>query len=163
MNQVLHHTFTIERKFNHAPAKVFAAFEDPAKKRRWMGGDGKPEHTTKEHHGQTFTIESHTMDFRVEGFEKWRFKANGMPMSNDGVYLDIVQDRRIIFAYTMAHGDTRFSSSHTTIELVPDGTGCKMVFTEQGVYFDGNPASAKSREEGSHGLIGELAAELERT
>lgn len=161
MTKLLHHTFTIERLMKHAPARVFGAFADITKKRRWMGGDGKLEHTTKEHHGPTFVVDSHTMDFRVEGWERWRFKADSVPMSNDTVYLDIVKDQRIVFAYTMQYGDTKISSSHTSIELIPDGAGTRLVFTEQGIYFDGNPESAKMRETGSRDLVEELAKELE--
>ena len=62
----------------------------------------------------------------------------------------------------MAHGDTRFSSSHTTIELVPDGDGTKMILTEQGAYFDGKPESAAGREHGTRGLCDALATELDR-
>jgi uncharacterized protein YndB with AHSA1/START domain len=159
---VLHHTFVIERRFAHSPARVFAAFADPAKKRRWMGGESDPSHATREAHGDTFIIDSHTCDFRVEGVERWRFRANGALMTNDTFYLDIVPDRRIVFAYTMAAGDTRFSSSHTTIELVPDGSGTKVIFTEQGAYFDNKPESAAGREHGTRSLFDALATELER-
>ena len=34
----LHDTFRIERHFDAAPPKVFAAFADPAAKARWFGG-----------------------------------------------------------------------------------------------------------------------------
>jgi uncharacterized protein YndB with AHSA1/START domain len=152
----------IERRFSQVPARVFAAFADPAKKRRWMGGESDKSHATREVHGETFVIDRHTCDFRVEGVERWRFRANGVLMTNDTFYLDIVPDRRIIFAYTMAAGDARFSSSHTTIELVPDGTGTKMIFTEQGVYFDNKRESAAGREHGTRGLMDALASELER-
>jgi uncharacterized protein YndB with AHSA1/START domain len=154
---VFHHTFVIERRYAHPPARVFSAFADPAKKRRWMGGESDATH------GTTFVVDSHTLDFRVEGIERWRFRANGLPMSNDGIHLDIVPDRRIVFAYTMAAGDTRFSSSHLTIELVPDGNGTKLIFTEQGAYFDGKPESAANREQGTRGLLETLATELERS
>jgi uncharacterized protein YndB with AHSA1/START domain len=160
---VLHHTFVIERRYAQSPARVFAAFADPAKKRRWMGGESDPSHATREAHGPTFVVDSHTCDFRVEGVERWRFRANGMPMTNDTFYLDIVPDRRIVFAYTMAAGDTRFSSSHTTVELVPDGTGTKLIFTEQGAYFDNKADSAADREHGTRGLLDALATELERS
>jgi uncharacterized protein YndB with AHSA1/START domain len=159
---VLHHTFVIERRYAHPPARVFAAFADPAKKRRWMGGESDVRHATREAHGDTFVIDSHTLDFRVEGMERWRFRANGALMTNDTFYLDIVPDRRIVFAYTMASGDARFSSSHTTIELVPDGAGTKLIFTEQGAYFDNKAESAAKREHGTRGLLDALATELER-
>jgi uncharacterized protein YndB with AHSA1/START domain len=159
---VLHHTFVIERRYPQSPARVFAAFADPAKKRRWMGGESDATHATREAHGPTFVVDSHTCDFRVEGAERWRFRANGTPMTNDTFYLDIVADRRIVFAYTMALGDARFSSSHVTVELVPDGTGTKLLFTEQGAYFDNKAESAASREHGTRGLLEALANELER-
>jgi uncharacterized protein YndB with AHSA1/START domain len=159
---VLHHTFVIERRYAHPPARVFAAFASPAKKRRWMGGEAEVQHATRDAHGPTFVIDSHTLDFRVEGMERWRFRANGVPMTNDGVYLDIVPDRRIVFAYTMAAGDARFSSSHTTVELVPDGDGTRMIFTEQGAYFDNKAESAAGREHGTRGLLEALVAELAR-
>ncbi len=40
--QITHGTFTIEKRYPHAPEKVFDAFSDPVKKRRWMGGENDP-------------------------------------------------------------------------------------------------------------------------
>jgi uncharacterized protein YndB with AHSA1/START domain len=40
--QITHGTFTIEKRYPHAPEKVFDAFRDPVKKRRWMGGENDP-------------------------------------------------------------------------------------------------------------------------
>lgn len=159
---MLHHTFVIERRYKQPPARVFAAFADPAKKRRWMGGESDATHATRDAHGPTFVVDSHTCDFRVEGIERWRFHVAGAQMTNDTFYLDIVPDRRIVFAYTMTNNDVRFSSSHVTVELIPDGTGTRLVFTEQGVHFDGKPESAAGREEGTRGLLEALATELER-
>ncbi|MDB4962250.1 MAG: hypothetical protein JWP01_2249 [Myxococcales bacterium] len=159
---VLHHTFVIERRYAQPPARVFAAFADPARKRRWMGGESERHHATRDSHGETFVIDSHTLEFRVEGAERWRFRANGALMTNDTFYLDIVPDRRIVFAYTMASGDARFSSSHTTIELVPDGAGTTLIFTEQGAYFDNKAESAAAREHGTRALLDALATEVER-
>ncbi len=156
MSNVLHHTFVIERRYDHPPAKVFAAFADPAKKRRWMGGEAE------KHHGPTFVIDSHTCDFRVEGVERWRFHTEGRMMTNDTFYLDIEKDRRIVFAYTMTANDVRFSSSHTTIELIPDGNGTRLIFTEQGAYFDGKQESAVGRETGSRQIMEALGRDLDR-
>jgi uncharacterized protein YndB with AHSA1/START domain len=33
---VVHNTFVLERSFSQPPQSVFAAFADPAKKRRWL-------------------------------------------------------------------------------------------------------------------------------
>ena len=60
MNQrsVTHATFVIERSYPAKPERVFAAFSDPAQKRRWFGSD-------KEFRPETFE-----MDFRVGGHEQ---------------------------------------------------------------------------------------------
>jgi uncharacterized protein YndB with AHSA1/START domain len=131
---VVHSTFAIERSYAAPPARVFAAFADPALKRRWFL-DGKG-----------FSGEDHSSDFRVGGFEKSRFTFTGGPpgappagtkMGNDTVYLDIKPDHRIVFAYAMLVGDRRMSTSLATVELSPSGTGgTRLLFTEQAAFFD---------------------------
>ena len=38
---IVHASFTIERSYAASPARVFAAFADPAQKRRWFAeGEG---------------------------------------------------------------------------------------------------------------------------
>ena len=156
---VLHHTFVIERRYAHPPARVFAAFADPAKKRRWMGGESDASHATREAHGPTFVIDSHTCDFRVEGAERWRFRADGKLMTNDTFYLDIVPDRRIVFAYTMTMSDRRFSVSLATVELTPSGKGTRLVYTEQAAFFEDSDGAVE-RERGWRGLLDRLAVAL---
>ena len=123
----VHSAFTIERTYAVPAARVFAAFADPVQKRRWfMDGKG-------------VTGELYSADFRIGGFEKSRFTFAGGPpgappagtqMGNDTVYLDIVQDRRLVFAYTMLVGERRMSVSLATVELAPgDGGGTRLVFT----------------------------------
>src|SRR5688572_8149868 len=116
---VTHGSFTIERYYEASPARVFAAHADPAIKRKWfVEGDG-------------WEIESYDCDFRVGGVETSRFRYQGGElMGNDTVFQDIVPDRRIVIAYTMWAGEKRFSSSLSTIEFKPEGTGTRLVFTE---------------------------------
>ncbi|HJU40517.1 MAG TPA: SRPBCC domain-containing protein [Tahibacter sp.] len=151
---VVHDTFVIERIYAAAPARVFAAFADPVKKRRWFAeGDG-------------FDIDEYTLDFRVGGSERtrFRFEMPGRPGKtsgvNDTVFTDIVENRRIVFAYAMTIAGQRISSSQTTFELVPDGAGTTLVMTEQAAFFDGADG-AERREGGWRELLDSLGRALD--
>ena len=80
-------------------------------------------------------------------------------MGNDTIYLDIVHDQRIVIAYTMTVNDTRISVSLATMEFAPSGEGTRLVYTEQGAFFEGARA-AKQRENGCRWLLEQLAEEL---
>jgi uncharacterized protein YndB with AHSA1/START domain len=123
---VTHSTFVIERSYAVTPERVFAAFADPAKKRRWFF----PE--------QGAQVEEHEMDFRVGGAERKTFRAEqGMSCRNDTIYQDIVPGKRIVFAYTMSVAGRRISASQATVELLPEGTKTRLIFTEQAAFFEG--------------------------
>jgi uncharacterized protein YndB with AHSA1/START domain len=62
-----HATFTIERTYDAAPERVFAAWADPAAKARWFGGPGD---------GDT----EYELDFRVGGRELNRGGPPGGPV-----------------------------------------------------------------------------------
>lgn len=146
---VFHGTFNIERHYPTPAKRVFAAFSDKAKKRRWQV------------EGEGFTIEKFEMDFTVGGLEHASFRYQGGPLiTMDLVYQDIVPDQRIVFAYSMAMEGKRMSASLTTIELLPGEKGTDVRFTEQGAFFDGVD-SLQGREEGTRGLLEMLAKELQ--
>lgn len=146
---VLHASFTIERTFKHPAARVFAAFKDPVKRRRWFVEDAG------------FVIHDYALDFRVGAHEGGSFSfGDGPKVTNDTYYLDIVDNERMVFAYAMTVGGKPLSSSLTTIQLVADGAGTKLTYTEQGAFIDGKPEDLKGREEGTKGLFERLAAEL---
>jgi uncharacterized protein YndB with AHSA1/START domain len=145
---VTHATFVIERSYPTTPERVFAAFSDPARKRRWFVAGEDP------------ASEEFGMDFRVGGFERKRFKVKiGFTCTNNTVYLDIVPNSRIVFAYTMSAGDQHFSSSQATVELLPAENGTTMIFTEQGAYFEGADGP-QMREDGWRLLLDKLANAL---
>ena len=149
-------TFVLTRVYPHAPQRVFTAFADPAKKRRWYAAG--------DHHD----VEAFDMDFRVGGSERavYRFRPGtpfaGAVLTNEGVFLDIVADRRVVMGSAMAMGDNRFSASLVTIELVPEGGGTKLVCTHHGSFFEGADGP-QMRRQGWEKLLDRLSADLVRT
>jgi uncharacterized protein YndB with AHSA1/START domain len=144
----VHNSFTLERRYPVPPAKVFRALSDPARKRRWFA----------EHTG--FTIDSYTLDFREGGFERTRFRpSGGPPMTNDCVYLEIVREERVVFAYAMTIDGKPLSSSLGVMELVPEPGATLLRYTEHTAYTDGTDGSA-SRREGTEELFERLAHEI---
>jgi uncharacterized protein YndB with AHSA1/START domain len=147
---VTHATFVIERTYDAAPARVFAAWADPAVKSRWFAG---PEDWEKG---------AYELDFRVGGRERAGGGPPGGPVHTyDARYQDIVPNERIIISYDMHLDDKRISVSLATVELKPKGSGTRLVFTEQGAFLDGFDDPGQ-REKGTLDLLDALGAELER-
>ena len=147
---VTHSTFRIERVYDASPEQVFAAYADPAARRRWFV------------EGEGWDIESCELDFRQGATEYSTFRFRGGPLiRNDTTYHDVVENQRFVFSYTMVVGDNRISASLSTVELTPEGRRTRHVYTEQGAYLDGHDNVAQ-REEGCRQLFEALALELER-
>ncbi|MCR6652097.1 MAG: SRPBCC family protein [Cellvibrionaceae bacterium] len=151
-SSVAHSTFSIEREYPQAAAKVFQAFSDPVKKRRWFA------------EGEGFIVDSFTIDFRVGGKETCLFRIQEGPVAgqicrNDTWYMDIVADRRLVTAYNMTLGDNRISSSLSTVELFSLQDKTLLKFTEQAAFYDGADG-AEMRREGWRFLLEKLAKEL---
>ena len=150
---VIHSTFVIERSFGKPPERVFLAFADAAKKRRWFADP------------ETSEIEEFGMDFRVGGTERLRYRfkegtpLKGQELTNEGRFLEIVPERRIVTASTMALGEKRISASLVTIELMPTDKGTDLICTHQGAFFEGADGP-KMREAGWRTLLDKLTAEL---
>jgi uncharacterized protein YndB with AHSA1/START domain len=70
-----------------------------------------------------------------------------------------VSERRIVYSYDMLADEVRISVSLVTIELLPDGTGTRLLFTEQGAFLDGHEAPAH-REHGTGVGLDKLADAL---
>lgn len=151
----VHSTFTIEHRYPYPPEKLYAAFSDPARKRRWFA------------EGDSTDVEQFEMDFRVGGVERtvYRFRPGspfpGVVLVNQGSFQDIVPNQRVVSASTMKLGDHRISSSLVTAEFLPVAQGTELRLTHQGAFYEGSDGP-EMRQEGWQKLLGKLALELTR-
>lgn len=143
---VTHASFTLERSYPAPPARVFAAWADPAVKARWFAGG---------------TGDGHQLDFRVGGREVASGGPDGGPvMTFETFYREIVPQERIVYTSTMSAGADVITISLTTVEFKPADGGTKLVLTEQGAFLDGREEPAW-RENGTADQLKALAAVLE--
>lgn len=149
---VEHATFTIERRFDAPPARVFAAWSKPENKARWATCHGDWQRNAYE------------MDFRPGGHEVNRQGPEGGPMHIfQAHYHDIVPEQRIVYSYDMHLDEVRLSASLATILFEASGSGTRMVFTEQAAIFDGHGTVAERKagtELGFDSLQQELARQM---
>lgn len=134
--RVVHHTTVVERRFDAVPARVFAAWADAAERVKW------------DWPGEDWELAELKQTFRVGGRESARFGPKGHPdFWNDGRYLDIVANVRIVSAGTMHEGEARISATLCTIEFHADGAGTRLAVTDQSAFLDGRE-SPKERRSG---------------
>lgn len=74
-------------------------------------------------------------------------------------YHDIVAGERIVFAYDLLIDDRLMSTSLTTVQLFGAEGGTRLLFTEQGAFFDGIGDPAE-REHGTGKLLDALGEHL---
>jgi uncharacterized protein YndB with AHSA1/START domain len=152
---VTHSTFVIEHRYPYPPERLFTAFADPAKKRRWFA------------EGDATDVEQYAMDFRVGGAENtlYRFRPGtpfpGVALTNHGKFEDIVPNQRVVTSSTMMLGDHRISSSLVTFEFLAIATGTELRLTHQGAFYEGSDGP-KMREDGWRRILERLAKELSR-
>jgi uncharacterized protein YndB with AHSA1/START domain len=150
---VIHATAVIEKHYPKTVEQVFAAFSDPAKKRRWYADRSGNK------------VETFEMDFRIGGSETlaYRLGANspfpGAMITNAETFQDIVPNRRIVTASAMSFDGRRFSASLVTFEFLPAGTGTELICTHQDAFFEGADGP-ELREKGWQDLLARLDEEL---
>jgi uncharacterized protein YndB with AHSA1/START domain len=145
-----HTSFVLERRFKASTTRVFAAWADPAVKLRW-----------NDCHAEMNATEF-SMDFRPGGFELYRSRLpDGTRLAVDKVFLDIVENARIVFAYSMAANGRALSASLVTVEFADTPGGSTLKLTEQLAYLDGHQDIEQRRrgtEEGLDRLLLEVDA-----
>lgn len=148
-------TFVIERSYPKPPEKVFAAFADPEKKRRWYA------------EGWAHDVVAFNMDFRVDGKEQLsaRLKEGtpfpGVVIDWRNIFQDIVPNRRIVISQSMDFGNKRVSVALITIELLKTEKGTDLICTHHGAFFE-NSGGPEMREAGWKSLFDSLGRELDR-
>jgi uncharacterized protein YndB with AHSA1/START domain len=149
---IVHSTFVIERNYPQPPDRVFGAFAQPARKRRWYA-EGDHE------------IQEFEMEFRTGGSERfsYRFKEGhpiaGSAIANESTYQDIVPEKRIVSSTRMSLNGKPILVAVLTIEFLPTASGTDMVFTNQGTYIDW-PEGPAMIEQGWRSLFNRLEKEL---
>jgi uncharacterized protein YndB with AHSA1/START domain len=116
-------SLSIKRRLNASPAKVFAAWTDPAKIARWFGP------------GQIEVVRAEA-GARVGG--RYRIVArspDGEEHDVSGVYREVVPDRKLVF--TWAWRSTPERESLVTIELKSDGGGTLLTLTHEQFFDEG--------------------------
>jgi uncharacterized protein YndB with AHSA1/START domain len=145
--QSTHTEFVIEREFDATPEAVFMAWADPQAKRRWS--DCHAQYTTE-----------YRLDFRPLGHETHHVAyPDGRVQEVEKVFFDIVDARRIVFAYDIRLDGRRLSASLVTVELFARQRGTRMVYTEQLAYLDGHEDRAL-RLRGTEDSLDKLRLEL---
>jgi uncharacterized protein YndB with AHSA1/START domain len=141
---ITHADFAIERRFPWTAQQTFGAFSDPELKRQWFANPGN------------WPDAEWQLDFRVGGGE---LNSGGPPGGTHYTFKsrfhDIVENERIVFAYDLLRDHRLISVSLTTIEFLSAGEGTRLMFTEQGAFFDGLEDPAE-REHGTGKLLDAL-------
>src|SRR5260370_10587681 len=146
---VTHASFVIERHYQVPPSVVFAAWATPEAKRRWFVGPDEWEKS------------DHLLDFRVGGRERVSGGPPGGPVHHfNATYQDIVPNERIVSTYDMQLDQTRISVSLATVEFKPDGSGTRLIYTEQGAFLDAFD-KPELREQGTRDLLDNLGKALQ--
>src|ERR1700689_59798 len=110
-------SLTIKRRFKAPPAKVFAAWTDPEKVKRWMGP------------GETKALRAES-DLRVGGRYRCVMQApDGEEHDVGGVYREIVGNEKLVF--TWAWKSTPEQESVVTVLFMPDGDGTLLTVTHE--------------------------------
>jgi len=114
-------SLTIKRRFNAPPAKVFAAWIDPEKVKRWMGpGEVK-----------VLLVET---DPRTGGRYRWLMQApNGEEHDMSGVYREVIPNEKLVFTWAWKSTPERESLVTLTFKADGDGTLFTMMHEQ---FFD---------------------------
>jgi uncharacterized protein YndB with AHSA1/START domain len=134
-------SLTLKRRLNAAPAKVYAAWTDPAKIARWFGPSQVVAGSLRA-----------DIDARVGGRYRVSFKMqDGEHHEVAGVYREMVPNRKLTFSW--AWHSTPERESQVTISLKPDGDGTLLTLDHEQLF---DRAARDGHESGWIGTLDKL-------
>ena len=115
-------TVRVTHRFSQSPERVFDAWLDPTKARKFLFATPA---------GQMVRAE---IDARVGGKFVFVDRRGGEDIEHTGEYLEIDRPRRLVFSFAVP----KFSTERTrvVVEIAPAGTGCELTLTHEGVLPD---------------------------
>lgn len=141
-------TIVMERTYRASPARVFAAWSDAGARARW----GRP--------SPDVIIVYDKADFRVGGLDDSRCGTpDDLRFRAVVRYLEITQDRRIIFAEHVSEAGVSRGAALITVDITPDGAGARLTLTLQVSSIDG-PGMLQGYRQGWEPALDNLAAEF---
>jgi uncharacterized protein YndB with AHSA1/START domain len=129
-------SLTLKRRFKAPPAKVFAAWVDPAKIKSWMGP------------GEIKIVDAEA-DPRVGGRYRVQMRSPGGEEHDvGGVYREVIANEKLVFtwAWKVAPPDEPHQSL-VTVLFKPDGGGTLLTLTHEHLFDE------ESRTGHEHGWI----------
>ncbi len=116
-------TVRVAHRFRQSSERVFDAWLDPAKAKKFLFATPTGEMVRAE------------IDPRVGGRFVFTDRRNGEDVEHVGEYLEIDRPRRLVFSFAVP----KFFSAERTrvvIEIVPLENGCELTLTHEGVLPD---------------------------
>ena len=135
-------SLTLKRRFKAPPAKVFAAWTDPEKIKRWMGP-------------ADFKTPQAESDARVGGRYRFAMRSpDGEAHVVGGVFREVVTNEKLVFtwAWNAAPGDEPYESL-VTVLFKPDGDGTLLTLTHEQLFDE---ESRDRHEKGWNGSLDKL-------
>jgi uncharacterized protein YndB with AHSA1/START domain len=115
-------TVRVTHRFSASAELVFDAWLDPAKAGRFLFATPA---------GRMVRAD---IDARVGGSFVFTDRRDGEDIEHKGQYLEIDRPRRLVFTFAVPKFSTE--ATRVTIEIIPDGSGCELTLTHEGVLPD---------------------------
>ncbi|AVX05833.1 hypothetical protein MXMO3_03328 [Maritalea myrionectae] len=140
-----------ERVMKASPARVYMAFADAEARKRW---EPTPPDMEMRYGPSSFEVGAHE--------ESEMIKDGEVMAAFDTRYIDILPEKRIVSSIRVKAGGQIMSCSQSTVELVPEGNGTRVICYEQVVWFGGQNMK-KEHQEGWRTLLDGLQNEVEES